>query len=317
MDFWQQILTKLQNNHTVYVLTVIDNLGSSPGRKGFKMMVSDDGFIYGSIGGGVMEFGLVEEARELLKKNDLKIFLKRQIHRGHKEFGSGMICSGEQSVVFHYLTPNDYSKVDTILECIKSNSEGQLVLTSTSIEYVRSSPKSKFDCMIHSADDWTFKEQLQFKNTLYIVGGGHVSVAVSELFVTLGFHVVVFDNRDHLNTLELNQSAHEKLIVDFNNIADCIEEGPQSYVAIMTNKFVDDKIVLSKLLEKNLKYLGVLGSAAKLNTMWEVLQKNGVQVSTLNKVHGPIGLPIKSQTPHEIAVSIAAEVIKIKNMTLK
>ena len=70
---------------------------------------------------------------------------------------------------------------------------------------------------------------------------------------------------------------------------------------------------MSKLISNSYAYIGVLGSTAKLKTMWEVLQKEGVAMAQLNTVHAPIGLPIKSQTPNEIAVSIAAEVIKIKN----
>jgi xanthine dehydrogenase accessory factor len=61
MKFWQQLLQKLRAQQYVYLLTVIQNSGSSPGRKGFKMLVAQDGFIFGSVGGGIMEFSLVEE----------------------------------------------------------------------------------------------------------------------------------------------------------------------------------------------------------------------------------------------------------------
>ena len=76
MIFWQQLLTQLQQDKKVYLLTVIENFGSSPGRKGFKMLVSDDGFIFGSVGGGVMEFTLVEEVKALLQKEKQPIFSK-------------------------------------------------------------------------------------------------------------------------------------------------------------------------------------------------------------------------------------------------
>ncbi len=313
MKFWQHLLSKLQDTQNVYLLTVIENIGSSPGRKGFKMLVAEDGFIFGSIGGGVMEFSLVEEVKKLLYNGDLKIFLKRQIHQGHKQDGSGMICSGEQTVVFHPLGAGDISIIEGILDCLQGNTKGTLALTPNSINFYNEHLANKFEYKITSSQDWFFKEHIGFKSTLYIVGGGHVSVAVSELFVTLGFHVVVFDNREHLNTLELNTSAHQKLIVDFNEIANYISEGPESCVAIMTNRYIDDKLVLSKLIRNSFAYIGVLGSTAKLKTMWEVLQKEGVTASELDIVYAPIGLAIKSQTPHEIAVSIAAQVIKIKN----
>ncbi|WP_299245479.1 XdhC/CoxI family protein [uncultured Aquimarina sp.] len=313
MKFWQHLLSKLQDSQNVYLLTVIENIGSSPGRKGFKMLVAEDGFIFGSIGGGVMEFSLVEETKKMLQDGDLKIFLKRQVHKGHKQDGSGMICSGEQTVVFHPLDASHISAIEGVLDCLQANTKGTLTLTSMAINFSNELMEDKFEYQITSTKDWFFKEYIGFRNTLYIVGGGHVSVAVSELFVTLGFYVLVFDNREHLNTIELNTSAHQKLIIDFNEIANYISEGPESYVAIMTNKYTDDKLVLSKLIRNSFAYLGVLGSTAKLETMWKVLQKEGVTMSQLNIVHAPIGLAIKSQTPHEIAVSIAAQVIKIKN----
>ena len=314
MELWQHLLSKLRDNHQVYLLTVIDNIGSSPGRQGFKMIVSDDGFIFGSIGGGVMEYSLVEKAKDLLGNGDLRIFLERQIHRGHKEYGSGMICSGEQTVVFHPLGATQISFVEEILKILEFKNNGCLVLTPTNIYLSEDIIDNRFACEITSANDWMYKENIGFLNTLYIVGGGHVSVAVSDLFVTLGFQVIVLDNRENLNTLELNNSAHLKKVVNFNEIANHISEGSQSFVAIMTNKYVDDKLVLSKLIEKNFAYIGVLGSQAKLRAMWEVFRREGVTEEQLDHVYGPIGLPIKSQTPTEIAVSIAAEVIKMKNM---
>jgi len=81
----------------------------------------------------------------------------------------------------------------------------------------------------------------------------------------------------------------------------------------MTNKYTDDKLVLSKILRNNYKFIGVLGSIAKLDTMWKVLLKEGFTKDELDTVYAPIGLPIKSETPEEIAVSIAAQIIQVKN----
>ena len=314
MQFYKHLFLKLQANQKVYLLTVIENSGSSPGRKGFKMLVAEDGFIFGSIGGGVMEFSLVESTKKLLEEGDLKIFFKKQVHRGDRENGSGMICSGEQTVVFHPLNMKNIQMVEGIKNALEGNKKGTLILTPTSIQFSEEKIEEKFEIKITSGKHWIYKEQIGFKNTLYLVGGGHVSVAVSALFVTLGFYVVVFDDRENLNTLEQNTSAHQKLIVDYQKISNYISEGKQNYVAIMTNRYIDDKLILSKLIHKKLAYLGVLGSTAKLKAMWEVLEREGITKSQLDRVHGPIGVSIKSQTPHEIAVSIAAEVIRVKNV---
>jgi xanthine dehydrogenase accessory factor len=125
--------------------------------------------------------------------------------------------------------------------------------------------------------------------------------------------VVVFDNRENLNTLENNNFAHKKLVISYNEIDNYIADGSSSFVAIMTNKYTDDQLVLSKIIRNNYKFIGVLGSKAKLKTMWDVLQKKGFTKQELGKVKAPIGLSIQSETPEEIAISIAAQIIQIKN----
>jgi xanthine dehydrogenase accessory factor len=316
MEFWQQLLQKLRAKQHVYLLTVIQNLGSSPGRKGFKMLVAQDGFIFGSIGGGIMEFSLVEEIKKLLQQEEQHIFFRKQLHQGNGKDKSGMICSGEQTVIFHPLNGAHILLIETIINCLQNNQQKTLSLSPTRIELIENRISERYQTVITSAMDWNFKELIGFKETLYIVGGGHVGLAVSQLFRQLGFHVVVFDNRDNLNTLEVNNFAHEKHVIDYLEIAKHIKQGNDSYVAIMTNKYTDDKLVLSKIIRNQHKFIGVLGSKAKLKTMWEVLQKEGFSLDELNQIHAPIGLSIKSQTPEEIAVSIAAEIIRVKNENL-
>ncbi|WP_420552847.1 XdhC family protein [Tenacibaculum aiptasiae] len=314
MEFWKHVLEQLQNNQKLYVLTVIENFGSSPGRKGFKMLVTQNKFIYGSVGGGVMEFSLVEEAQELLQKEHSPTFIKKQIHKGNIKDGSGMICSGEQTVAFHCLHSEHITTIQELLNCLQKGEKGSLQLTPNSFTFTKETIENQFEYQINTNNDWYFKEHIGFKETLYIVGGGHVGVAVSELFIKLGFHVVIFDNRENLNTLENNKFAHQKQIIDYNNVSDYIIKGNTSYVAIMTNKYTDDKLVLSKLLKNNYKFMGVLGSKAKLKTMWDVLLQEGFTQEELNTVHAPIGISIKSETPEEIAVSIAAQIIQVKNL---
>jgi xanthine dehydrogenase accessory factor len=317
MTYWQHLLDILYSNQAVYVLTVIENSGSSPGRKGFKMLVAQDGFIYGSIGGGIMEIALVKEAQKLLLDESPPTFIKQQIHRGSIKNGSGMICSGEQTVAFHCLNSIHLPVIHSIMECIKNGENGSLCLTPTSYVFSHKPLERQFDCQIISNKDWVFEEHVGFRETLYIVGGGHVGFAVSEILMKLGFHVTIFDNRKDLNTLENNSFAHERLVVDYKDIHDYIDQGDHSYVVIMTNKYIDDKLVLHKLIRNDYKFIGVLGSKAKLKTLWKDLHKEGFTNEELDKIYAPIGLPIKSETPIEIAVSIAAQIIQVKNKNRK
>ena len=92
-----------------------------------------------------------------------------------------------------------------------------------------------------------------------------------------------------------------------------VKEGENSYAFIMTPSHLHDETVLRGLLHKDLKYLGMMASKTKVAEIFEKLRKDGVSEALLFRVKSPIGLSIKSKTAEEIAVSIAAEVIQIKN----
>ena len=314
MNHWQFIHSKIAQNKPVYLLTVCQHTGSSPGRQGFKMVVAKDAEIYGSIGGGVMEFNLVELCKELLQKEKPKAFIKHQIHKGTIVDGSGMICSGEQTVIFY---PFDYSNLDFVVNIVDNfdkNKSGLLSISPNSLEFSSNNiSNTKYSFTYKDENNWSYHEQLNQKDILYIIGGGHVSLATSKLFKELGFYTIVFDNRINLNTLEANSYSNKKEIVDYKNIASYIPESNFAYVAIMTNKYTDDKLVLSKLLNKKYRFIGILGSRSKLELMFEVLEKEGFSKNKLSEVHAPIGIKIHSQTPEEIAVSIAAQIIAIRN----
>ena len=314
MNHWQFILSKILQKKIVYLLTVGQHKGSSPGRQGFKMVVANDAEIYGSIGGGVMEFNLVELCKELLQKENPKLFIKRQIHKGTIVDGSGMICSGEQTVIFY---PLDYLNLDFVVKIVDNldeNKSGLLSINPNSVEFSSNlTSNARYSFTYKDENNWSYHEQLNQKDILYIIGGGHVSLATSKLFNELGFYTIVFDNRANLNTLEANSYANRKEIVDYENIAAYIPESNYAYVAIMTNKYIDDKLVLSKLLNKKYRFIGVLGSRSKIELMFEVLEREGFSKNKLNKVHAPIGIKIHSQTPEEIAVSIAAQITSIRN----
>lgn len=311
MNFWKTLKEQLQIHQNLILLLVVESLGSSPGRQGFKMFIAPDGNLFGSVGGGVMEFKLVEEAKKQLKVQDENIYLKRQVHRGDRIAGSGMICSGEQTVAFIPLNGNHLSKIaDLVL-----NQNGILEISENGLFYQKNVIlNQKFDFKKIDENHWDYKEQIHQKPKLYIIGGGHVGAATANLCHQLDFDVTVYDNRPNLNTFINLTNIKNKAIIDYKNIANFVEEGSNHYVVIMTHGYKDDKQVLAPLLGKQFKFLGVLGSKSKLKVMFEVLKNEGFSDAVLAKVHAPLGLFIKSETPEEIAVSIAAQLIKIKNL---
>jgi xanthine dehydrogenase accessory factor len=130
----------------------------------------------------------------------------------------------------------------------------------------------------------------------------------------MDFHISLFDDRPELNTIEKNRFAHQIRIVDsYVKIGDEIAAGDRSYVVVMTLGYRSDETVIRSLIDKDFKYFGVLGSNAKMSVMLRKLSKEGLPAEKLDRIRTPIGIPIHSRTPEEIAISIAAEIIAVKN----
>ncbi len=317
MNIWNFILNHLNEDKKVILLIVIESNGSSPGRLGFKMAVAESHQIFGSIGGGIMEYEMVEYAKNLFATDFLNLFIKRQVHNTESEKDqSGMICSGEQTILFYPLEADKANTdlISQLLKCINENCKSTLSILPRGMKLgVTQKSEQHFDSIIKNENDWEYHEEISFKNELYIIGAGHVGLALSRTMEQLGFYVIVFDNRLSLNTMEQNTFAHKKQVVDYNEIEKYIPEGQNVYVIIMTNQHVSDKDVLSKLIRNDCKYIGLMGSKKKVQKLFSDLRTKGYTESELKKVHSPIGLDIKSETPEEIAVSIAAEIIMVKN----
>jgi len=310
------IRTRLLQGQKVMLLTVVDREGSSPGKTGFKMAVASDGSFTGSIGGGVMEHRLSEQAKRLLKQEKtLSPFLVFQDHDPEaSQNRSGMICSGGQTIAFTPLSQQDLPAVTALVSALEKEKKGVFALSEKGFAFQENVVLGKSsESRIVSENQWEYHEQTGMPDTLYIFGGGHVGLALSKVFSNLNFKIVLFDNRQGLNTFEENLFAGEKQIVDYRKAASLVPEGFNIYVVIVTFAHKSDEQVLEQMLGKNIKYLGMMGSDKKIETIFNNLREKGFTEEQFSKVHAPVGYPINSETPAEIAVSIAAEIIAVKN----
>ena len=315
MDVWEFINDKLSAGVNVMLLYVLDSEGSSPGRKGFKMAVTADGDLSGTIGGGIMEFKLVEKAMSLLQSGVADIELIEQFHdKVHVKDQSGMICSGSQVNVLIPLIPAVAKEtINQISRAQRENKNKTIHLSPGGIKITEEQAKG-FDYKTQS--DWSYTETLNQKPVLHIIGGGHVGLALSELMHYLGFHIKLYDDREALNTIEQNLFADEKYFVDYNTISDNMNINENDFVVIMTIGYRTDKIVLKQLVRKDFLYLGLLGSEKKNAKLFAELKAEGIGSNKLDKVFAPVGINIFSKTTKEIAVSIAAQIILEKNKNL-
>lgn len=320
VELWQFIELRLRRGERVTLLVVAESSGSSPGRAGYKMAVGMDGELIGSIGGGVMEVNLVELAmRQLSETRDDDRPVPQMIvqeHRRNAEHPSGMICSGEQTVFAVYLEPSDLRWIRHMPRYLRGRSLRYLTITSEGI-CVRARKKYHFSPSFFVGEDgggFTYEELLTSRRELFIIGGGHCSLALSEQMAKLGFHITILDDRPGLNTIAKNEFADQVSILDsYEFIEDQLPAYDGIYVVIMTIGYASDKVAIRQLLERDFTYVGVLGSKAKTATLMRELKAEGCNADRLARIRMPIGLPINSHTPEEIAVSVAAEIIAVKN----
>ncbi len=302
MDIWNFIQSKFKEDKKVILLTVIESAGSSPGRTGFKMAVSEDFDLAGSIGGGIMEYQMVEMAKKLFSE-DFAPFIKRQNHNKEAEKDqSGMICSGHQVILFYPLNKIKHTNlIHDLINCLQNNCKKTLSIYADKIILDNLPIENQYLSRIKNEKVLEYHEQISYKNEIFIIGGGHVGLALSEMMRFLDFYVHIIDDRKDLNTLKQNRFAHKIHHIHYDNLDRFIPEGNNIYIVIMTHKHVSDKNVLKNLIHKKVKYLGLMGSKTKVKKIFEQLKNKSYTEKQLQKVHAPIGVDIKSETPAEIA----------------
>ncbi len=304
---WTLAADALRAGRPAALLCVVQSEGSSPGRQGFKMTVTAEA-VAGSIGGGIMEHKWVELARQRQRDNDPTPLLRPQIHRREAPADrSGMMCAGEQQVLLWPLQTSDLAVVATIETALQQLRGGAWeVSAATGLRLAVAGPPAFYN--YQPGPDWRYREQLGFRDQLTIVGGGHVSLALAQVASNLEFEITVLDDRADLPTLAANHFAHHRYQVDYEALS--VPPGPHRYVVVMTVGYRTDAVALRRLLGREYRYLGVMGSATKVAELRRTLQEEGLDLSRL---HGPIGVAINSRLPEEIAVSVAAELIKVRN----
>lgn len=315
IKLWQFIKSHLEIDESVILLVVVDSENSSPGRAGFKMAVSKNKEMIGSIGGGMMEHNLVDEAVKNLTSNINVLSLRKLYHQGNtRENSSGMICSGAQTILTLTVQKHDLVTVEKIISAILNDKNVAIRFDLNGCSIQENDLKNKpiiFD--YKDEQNWLYQENISQRDTIFIIGGGHVGLALSKVMSYLCFHIIIIDNRKGLQTMELNTFAHEKIITNYEEIDKHLIDGEHSFIAIVSHTHETDKFILQKLINSNFKYIGLMGSKAKVKNIITEIKQMGFTEDQINKIHMPIGIEINSETPEEIAISIAAEIIKIRN----
>lgn len=162
---------------------------------------------------------------------------------------------------------------------------------------------------------WIFMDAVQPRPTLLIAGAGHVGQALCHLGKWLGFDVAIVDDRADFASEERLPEADEIIIGD---IAEELRKYPVdhlTYAVIVTRGHQHDEEALHSVIESNARYVGLIGSRRKIKLIYDDLREMGIPEERLAQVYAPIGVDINSKTVPEIAVSIAAQLIQVRNST--
>ncbi|MHA1910772.1 MAG: XdhC family protein [Candidatus Kariarchaeaceae archaeon] len=171
--------------------------------------------------------------------------------------------------------------------------------------------------MICGGEMTLFFEPINIQPTVYVFGAGHIARELVPLSIRQGFNAVVVDDRINYASEELFPEATEVICGDWKEEIEKLIFSNSTYIVIITYSHDADEIVLKSVIQKEWFYLGMIASKRKAKEIKDRLLSEGFSEEKLEKIHSPIGIPISSQTPFEVSISIIAEIIKEQRKVLK
>ncbi|MBP2663304.1 MAG: putative xanthine and dehydrogenase maturation factor, XdhC/CoxF family [Firmicutes bacterium] len=338
---YKKLVQLLSAGENVVLATIFHSAGSAPRSAGAKMIICADGSIIGTVGGGRVEAETIELAKKVQTKRQSVI--QPFDLTGSDAAGLGMICGGTGEILLDYLdAANDDNRLiyEAILTTMDKAQKAWLMTEVTAqtvagqtrqqclvkkdgtiignfqgepafLEKMSSGP-AKISIHADAHEDRSFiVEPIRTTGVVYLFGAGHVSQQIAKLTDMVGFITVVIDDRPAFANRERFPQSEVMVVEHF----ECMPElaiDQDSYLVIVTRGHLHDQTVLEQALQTNAGYIGMIGSKKKRDNLFKSLQEKGVSSANLQRVYSPIGIDIYAETPEEIAVSIAAELIKAR-----
>jgi xanthine dehydrogenase accessory factor len=292
--------------------TIIASTGSTPRSSGAYMVVGEAGRICGTIGGGSFEYNVILQGQEQIVQQKNFIYEYTLTMEGSAELG--MICGGTCTILYQYLSTDDLPLIQDALGIIESKEQYWLLLPvlEGKLQIWQGVSEIQGNGLIEIDGTQYYAERFNFDGKVYIFGGGHLAQEVVPVLSHLGFRCVVLDDRKEFSKPELFNGAEEVLCVDFKDLANAVQITENDYVAVMTRGHLHDADVERFVLKTPAHYIGVVGSRRKAKLTRETLRGEGFTEEQLDRIITPIGLEIGSETPAEIAISIAAQLIQVR-----
>lgn len=313
-----------QGKHCMLV-SVIGSEGSVPRRNKSHMLVTDEGRLCGTVGGGAVEGKSILLAKQALEE---RASMRESFELQEKAAdGVGMICGGRVEIGFFFISPDDHAVYEVFAEAVRQYECGKntwlmIHLDSckaslcTEAGWLDASENVPMD-MVCSSDvqrfEWNgsnyYSEKIVSDEKVWIFGGGHVAQALVPVLASVDFRCMVIEDREEFCEPGLFPGACEVRHIPASRWAEEITIGPRDYVCIMTRGHAYDLDCQAIAMRTQACYIGVIGSRRKKETVNARLKAMGFSDQDLARIHTPIGLEIGAVTPAEIAVSIAAQMI--------
>lgn len=312
-NLMEKLKEQVSMGNACYLVALIESEGSTPRSSGAFMLVNKNGFVAGTVGGGGMEYAAVLEAQNKLVEGETKSFLKRY----DLTTAAGIACGGYCSLQFCYLPA--VQETDMLAEYILFRLKGKypwwllIPLGEGDIRVEEGLFIKKHKGFYEQDGKEYYAEQYNYDGRVFVYGAGHVARELVPLLSHLGFKCVVIDDREEFAKPEVFPTAHKVLLADYTKLNEVCKLNCMDYAVVMTRGHVHDANCERFLLTTPVPYIGVMGSKNKAKLARETLLSEGYSEKQLARIKTPIGLDIGSETPAEIAVSIAAQLIEVRS----
>lgn len=316
--FVARLVAEVEAGRAVALCSVLATRGSMPRPAGARMAVLADGTALGTIGGGRIEWMVQERAARMLACDDLPDELAWYTHER-----TGMACGGDALVSVMRLGAAHATLLRGLLATLEEDatawlverwSEGVPRLELVSYGSVAADEADLCsDVVCWSEERKVYVEPVGPDPAAYLFGGGHVGAALVPVLASVGFRVIVVDDRADVALPERFPAAERVVLADFTRLAEAgVVVTPRDYAVVLTHGHAADVDVLEQVVPVPPAYVGCIGSRGKAAYAREQLKLRGVDPELVAAIHLPIGEKILAVTPAEIAVSIAAEMIRCR-----
>lgn len=324
---FEVLVNELEGGKGAVLATITASCGSTPRKAGSRMAVRADGSICGTVGGGAIEYQSILAAGEAISQKTS--FVREFCLSNSQAANIGMICGGTAEVYLQYLAPTkaNIAFCREVLLGLEQNRVCELVLEFSdeqrwkmTLEPSVLAPAGfvSIDSDLAAAEPEAGVKKRRFVTSLveagivYIFGGGHVAQELVPVLCHLDFRCVVIDDRAEFACPEVFPQAERTLVLDLEQLDEALSIRPCDYICIMTRGHQFDYLIQRQVLKTKPCYIGIMGSRNKIRMVTEKLLADGYTPEEIQTCHMPIGTDIKAETPAEIAISIAGELIAIR-----